>query len=192
MTVSRRALRSVLAVGVLVAAVMSLIAVAIPAGAGAHAERATFFPDPNVGDFPQYRTTGPSWVVCKPDTRQRIQNMSADVRRYNEELLARCNFKSIQRAVNRARNGDRILVLPGTYREVFMLRLVEGLDTAETAAVLGLGEEAVKQRLHRARAMLRDGLFRRAGLTLDGVFTFGHSRCDRLVANVMERITTMS
>src|SRR6185295_16806652 len=113
LTVSRRALRSVLAVGVLVAAVMSLIAVAIPAGAGAHAERATFFPDPNVGDFPQYRTTGPSWVVCKPDTRQRIQNMSADVRRYNEELLARCNFKSIQRAVNRARNGDRILVLPG-------------------------------------------------------------------------------
>jgi hypothetical protein len=108
-----------LAVGVLAAAVMALIALAMPAGAGAHAERATFFPDPNQGAFPEYRTDGPSIVVCKPNTRQLIQGMSSEVRRYNEELLSTCRYKSIQRAVNRARNGDRILVLPGTYREVW-------------------------------------------------------------------------
>ena len=38
---------------------------------------------------------------------------------------------------------------------VFMLREVEQLSTADTAAALGIGEEAVKVRLHRARAMLR-------------------------------------
>ena len=45
--------------GILAAAVMALIALAMPAGAGAHAERATFFPDPNLGAFPEYRTDGP-------------------------------------------------------------------------------------------------------------------------------------
>ena len=45
--------------------------------------------------------------------------------------------------------------LPETYRVVFMLRDVEGLSTTETGAALALGEEAVKTRLHRARAMLR-------------------------------------
>jgi RNA polymerase sigma-70 factor (ECF subfamily) len=44
--------------------------------------------------------------------------------------------------------------LPHDYRQVVMLRTIEGLDTTETAAVLGVGEDAVRQRLHRARAML--------------------------------------
>ena len=59
MTVSRQGLRTVSAVGILALAVMALIALAMPAGAGAHAERATFFPDPNLGSFPEYRT---DWV----------------------------------------------------------------------------------------------------------------------------------
>ena len=42
--------------------------------------------------------------------------------------------------------------LPDTYRVVFMLRDVEGMSTRETSEGLGLGEEAVKTRLHRARA----------------------------------------
>ena len=42
--------------------------------------------------------------------------------------------------------------LPDNYRVVFMLRDVEGLSTSETGAGLGIGEEAVKTRLHRARA----------------------------------------
>src|SRR5687768_12052431 len=43
--------------------------------------------------------------------------------------------------------------LPEPYRVVFVLRLVECLDTAEVAEVLGLSDAAVKQRLHRARVM---------------------------------------
>jgi RNA polymerase sigma-70 factor (ECF subfamily) len=45
--------------------------------------------------------------------------------------------------------------LPETYRTVLMLRDIEELDTAATAAVLGVTENAVKIRLHRARQALR-------------------------------------
>jgi RNA polymerase sigma-70 factor (ECF subfamily) len=79
--------------------------------------------------------------------------------------------------------------LPESYRAVLMLREVEGLSTAETAECLGVNEDLVKQRLHRARTMLRDNLYRRAGLTLEGTFTFGHARCDRVVAAVLMQVT---
>src|SRR4051794_30808198 len=44
------------------------------------------------------------------------------------------------------------------YREVFMLRQVRGLSTAETADVLGLTEDVVKTRFSRARHALRKDL----------------------------------
>jgi RNA polymerase sigma-70 factor (ECF subfamily) len=86
---------------------------------------------------------------------------------------------------------NEIASLPEGYRSVLMLREVEGLSTAETAEILGVHDDVVKQRLHRARTMLRDNLYKRAGLTFDGIFTFGHSRCDRIVENVMARITML-
>jgi RNA polymerase sigma-70 factor (ECF subfamily) len=81
-----------------------------------------------------------------------------------------------------------IAALPEHYRSVLMLREVEGLSTSETAECLAVQEDVVKTRLHRARAMLRDNLYRRAGLTFDGLFTFGHGRCDRVVVAVMAQI----
>ena len=48
-----------------------------------------------------------------------------------------------------------VLALPPKYREVFVLREVDGLSTEETAQNLTIGEEAVKTRLFRARALLR-------------------------------------
>ena len=48
--------------------------------------------------------------------------------------------------------------LPETLRGVFVLRDIEGLSTAETAAVLGLTQSNVKVRLHRARLVLREHL----------------------------------
>src|SRR5262249_27985508 len=53
--------------------------------------------------------------------------------------------------------------LPESYRCTFVLGEVEGLDTADTADSLGISEELVKTRLHRARALLREELYRRAG-----------------------------
>lgn len=46
--------------------------------------------------------------------------------------------------------------LPDDYRNVLLLRDIEGLDTAETARLLEASESAVKTRLHRARQALRN------------------------------------
>jgi len=45
--------------------------------------------------------------------------------------------------------------LPTDYRTVLLLRDIEGLDTKETAEVLGVTPNAAKIRLHRARLALR-------------------------------------
>ena len=82
--------------------------------------------------------------------------------------------------------------LPETYRAVFMLRDIEGLSTSETGEGLGLGEEAVKTRLHRARAMLRRSVASRIGAVAAGAFQFQAPRCDRVVAAVLERIGVSS
>lgn len=42
------------------------------------------------------------------------------------------------------------------YREVLLLRDVEGLSASEVAKVVGAGVPAVKSRLHRARALVRE------------------------------------
>ena len=48
--------------------------------------------------------------------------------------------------------------LPETLRSAFVLRDIQGLSGAETAEVLGITVQAVKNRLHRARLRLRDRL----------------------------------
>ena len=83
---------------------------------------------------------------------------------------------------------DAVDALPETYRTVFMLRDVEGLSTSETGEGLGLGEEAVKTRLHRARAMIRRAVTARIGSAASGAFQFHAPRCDRVVAAVLSRI----
>jgi RNA polymerase sigma-70 factor, ECF subfamily len=78
--------------------------------------------------------------------------------------------------------------LPDVYRTVFMLREVEGLSTSETAAGLDLREEAVKTRLHRARAMLRRAITDQLGATASAAFPFHAVRCDRVVSAVLSEI----
>jgi RNA polymerase sigma-70 factor (ECF subfamily) len=84
---------------------------------------------------------------------------------------------------------DAVDTLPDGHREVFMLRQVEGLSTAETAACLSVSEDVVKTRLSRARAALRERLFDRLGATAASSFTFERPRCDRVVAAVLARIS---
>jgi len=64
--------------------------------------------------------------------------------------------------VLRAELGQRmkeaLAELPEIYRSVVLLRDVEELSTAETAEILDLSEDAVKQRLHRGRLALRKAL----------------------------------
>jgi RNA polymerase sigma factor (sigma-70 family) len=51
-----------------------------------------------------------------------------------------------------------IAALPEAYRVALILRDVEELTAPEVAASLGLSVQAVKSRLHRARAMVRESL----------------------------------
>jgi RNA polymerase sigma-70 factor, ECF subfamily len=81
-----------------------------------------------------------------------------------------------------------ISALPDTYRSVFVLRAIEGLNVAETAACLELSLETVKTRFHRGRSLLRQELQREAGVTAAQAFPFHLSRCDRIVEAVFKRI----
>lgn len=64
----------------------------------------------------------------------------------------------------RRRLRTALAALPPTFRAVIFLREMEGLSTRETAAVLGVSEDTVKTRLHRARAALQ----RELQASLDG------------------------
>jgi RNA polymerase sigma-70 factor (ECF subfamily) len=56
------------------------------------------------------------------------------------------------------RTAKALTQLPEDAREVIVLRDVQGLSTKETAELLGVSEGAVKVRLHRAHARLREVL----------------------------------
>ena len=85
---------------------------------------------------------------------------------------------------------DAVDALPEASGSVFMLREVEGLSTAETAACLDINEETVKTRLLRARALLRNHITARVGVAARETFQFAGARCDRTIAAVMARITS--
>jgi RNA polymerase sigma-70 factor (ECF subfamily) len=82
--------------------------------------------------------------------------------------------------------------LPDGAREVFVLREVEGLSTAEVAETLDVSEDVVKTRLSRARAALRRDLLERTGATAPEAFRFYRPRCDRVVSQVLARITAIA
>lgn len=74
--------------------------------------------------------------------------------------------------------------IPQGNREVMVLRDVLELDTAETAELLGLTPEAVRVRLHRARAAIATVL---TDLTQE-IYRFDGARCDRITARVMSNV----
>lgn len=78
--------------------------------------------------------------------------------------------------------------LPSKYRIVFMLREIEQLSVAETAAMLEISEENVKIRLHRAKNMLKD-MLRSESSSLD-LFAFDAKRCEGIADRVMTHINS--
>ena len=88
----------------------------------------------------------------------------------------------------RALLEQAIDALPEGYRLVFVMRVIEGLSTSETGEGLGLGDEVIKTRLHRARAMLRRSVGARLRDTTPLVFRFHAPRCDRVVRGVFVRM----
>lgn len=66
--------------------------------------------------------------------------------------------EALERKELRQALRDAVGELPALYREVFTLRDLEGLNVRETAEALGVNENVVKVRLHRARMMLQKRL----------------------------------
>lgn len=77
--------------------------------------------------------------------------------------------------------------LPVAFRVVFIMRDVEELSIADTAKLLGIRQETVKTRLHRARRMLRENLGEQLASALKDVFPFDRPRCDALVERLLDR-----
>lgn len=63
--------------------------------------------------------------------------------------------RGIERSETLALVRSKIDELPEQFREVLMLRDIEGLDTEQSARFLNMSPAAVKTRLHRARQALR-------------------------------------
>jgi RNA polymerase sigma-70 factor, ECF subfamily len=89
----------------------------------------------------------------------------------------------IQKRLEQAIDG-----LPVAFRVVFVMRDVEEFSTAETAKLLGLRQETVKTRLHRARSMLRESLGEQLASALKDVFPFEKPRCDALVKRLLSEL----
>jgi RNA polymerase sigma-70 factor (ECF subfamily) len=66
--------------------------------------------------------------------------------------------EALERKELRATLQKAVADLPGIYRQVFTLRDLQEMNVAETAAALGINENIVKVRLHRARMMLQKSL----------------------------------
>lgn len=94
-----------------------------------------------------------------------------------ERATARAQMRRIlERAID---------ALPVAFRTVLVLRDVEEVSTKNTAQLLGLREETVKTRLHRARRILRETLGEQFAAALKDVFPFERPRCDELVRRVL-------
>jgi RNA polymerase sigma-70 factor (ECF subfamily) len=88
----------------------------------------------------------------------------------------------VEQAIDRLQPAQRVVVL---------LRDVEQLTTGEVAEVLGVSEENVRVRLHRAHARLREQLSEAWDGELVSAFAFDGERCDRLVGGVVRRILSV-
>ena len=82
--------------------------------------------------------------------------------------------------------------LPDDFRSVFVLRAVEQMSGAETAECLGIPEETVKTRLHRAKHKLQDLVIRSMDANWQHAYEFHLSRCDRVVSHVLARLAGTS
>ena len=67
-------------------------------------------------------------------------------------------LEALERKELREALRSAVAELPGIYRQVFILRDVEGLNIEETAQALGINRGSVKVRLHRARMKLQKRL----------------------------------
>jgi RNA polymerase sigma-70 factor (ECF subfamily) len=87
-----------------------------------------------------------------------------------------------RRALEQAIGG-----LPEVFRTVFVLRVVEGISSIETAASLGVHETTVRTRMYRAQRRLAPEVARRVRVA-PGFLELTPERLDRIVGRVLGRL----
>jgi RNA polymerase sigma factor (sigma-70 family) len=127
---------------------------------------------------------------CKMMLRKKKETTSLDHREVmqkpsiNENAVDTLNKKQLNQLLERA-----VLDLPEKYRLVYVVREVNEFSTEKTAAVLGLTEDNVKVRLHRAKSIIRENLLQQ--VSIKELFPFGNLRCDLMAERVMQAILSM-
>ncbi len=122
----------------------------------------------SLGQF-QGKSAFSSWLYaiarsfCHRQRRKARPSTSLDQLGSGEEPLPASDGFHDPEARAEARQQLRIVqealdTLDPSYREVLLLRDVEGLSAREAAKVLGIGVPALKSRLHRARKALRQAV----------------------------------
>jgi hypothetical protein len=105
---------------VVVPGLAATLPLALASPASAHEERPAEFPD-GKGQRPEFLgyDNPRQRVVCKAESAELIAAMpEGDAKNRNERLLERCDFRSIQSAINTiARRDTSVYVLPGVYEE---------------------------------------------------------------------------
>jgi RNA polymerase sigma-70 factor (ECF subfamily) len=118
--------------------------------------------------------------IFSPASEERLDEMATSTLENPDDAAIRDELRALLER--------KIDELPEAYRTVFVLRCVEELSVEETAACLDLPEATVRTRQFRARGLLRESLARDLDLGERDVFAFEGGRCDRIVANVLERL----
>ena len=126
--------------------------------------------------------------------RKRQRVCSLDVNGHDHTLIAqvRPNTEGIMRQELNSVLSNAIEQLPDDLRTVFVMRVVEDLDTQDTADCLQLSAANVRTRLHRARMQLRLIIDREIGKEARLLYLFDGWRCDQIVDRVLQRVRSIS
>lgn len=108
-----------------------------------------------------------------------------------EEMNTHSPERAAMRAETRRLIENKISQLPDAFRTVFMLRGIEELTVSEVAVCLSIPEATVRTRYFRAKGLLREALAREIDFSLEDAFSFAGDRCNRIVANVLERLENL-
>jgi RNA polymerase sigma-70 factor (ECF subfamily) len=109
--------------------------------------------------------TNAALMHLRARSRRRLEPLDDHLPRFDGEGRYTAEPAELESAAHAAERLDRqaladraqegIERLPEIYRTAFVLRDLEELPTGEVAELLGVGADVVRQRVHRARLMLR-------------------------------------
>jgi RNA polymerase sigma-70 factor (ECF subfamily) len=118
-------------------------------------------------------------VAFIEDYRDALMRGSAAGASQEQSIMRAELAKLIETAVGR---------LPEVFRPVFVLREIEGLSVAETAAALDITEATVRTRLYRAKQKLQAELEPQVSGVRAAMLPFAGLDCQALTARVLQRL----